>query len=560
MYANKTLALSLGLLLQTTASSCDAEKKDERPNILVIMVDDMGFSDPGCMGGEVSTPNIDALAENGLRFTNFYNCGRSCPTRASLMTGLYPHKAGVGRMAKEGNAPGYEGSIKQEAATIAEVLGSAGYNTGMVGKWHVAATKEAENHDKWLANQIKNNEYIAKETHPLSRGFQYYYGLLWGVANYYNPFSLSDGFEPVTEFADDYYITDDLTDKSVAYLEKYTKDEKPFFLYLAYTAPHWPLHAPEEYVEKYKDTYTAGWEAVRNARYERIKELGIFDGYDNVLSARQFKDLWQDNADSVWDARAMAVHAAMIDRMDYGIGRVLKTLEESGEMDNTLILLMSDNGCSSEQPQYFSPGHDDRPAELADGTPIVYPKDKEVLPGAANTMTGVGPKWANVANTPFRLWKAKMYQGGTATSMIARWGDGIKAQKGSIIRSNGHVTDIMATCLDLAGAQYPAEFKGKKTPTLDGESLRPIFETGEREGRDIYFEHFTGRAFHSKDGWKAVRADEKSQWELYNLNVDPTEMHNLADAEPERLSQMIEKYENWAQSALVYPYPTATIN
>ncbi|MFI3259322.1 MAG: arylsulfatase [Rikenellaceae bacterium] len=554
MTLNSKQLLSLSLLIPATMSA--AAKSDTRPNILVIMVDDMGFSDTGCMGGEIDTPNINSLAENGLRFTHFYNAGRSCPTRASLLTGLYSHKAGVGRMAKDGGTEGYEGSIKQEAATIAEVLSDAGYNTGMVGKWHVSATAEIEDHDKWLSNIMHNDQYIPEGTHPLDRGFKDFYGVLWGVVNYFNPFSLTDGRTPVTEFADDYYITDDLTRKAVEYIDKYSKDDKPFFLYLAHVAPHWPLHATEEMIEKYEDTYTVGWEEIRNARYKKMEELGIFEGYSNILSARQFKDAWSDNPTKEWDARAMATHAAMLDRVDQGIGEVLERLEKSGELDNTLIFFLSDNGCSNETPQNYSPGHDDRPSMLSDGSPIYYPKKKEVLPGPANTMTGLGPKWANVANTPFRMWKAKMFEGGTATSMIAYWGDHIKAEKGSIIRSSGHVTDIMATCIDLAKTKYPKKNNGLKTPEIDGVSLRPIFESGERKDRDLFFEHFKGCAIHAADGWKAVKADEKSKWELYNLNVDPTEMVNLANSNTAKLNELIERYDAWAESSLVYPYPT----
>ncbi len=548
---NRIILTAAGVAL----ASATVMGADKRPNIVVIMVDDMGFSDTGCYGGEIETPNINSLAENGLRFTHFYNAGRSCPTRASLLTGLYPHKAGVGRMAKATDAPGYEGSIKQEAATIAEVLSDAGYNTGMVGKWHVSATAEIENHDKWLSNQLVNDQYVPEGTHPLDRGFQDFYGVLWGVVNYYNPFSLTDGRKPVVDFDDDYYITDDLTRKAVEYINKYSEDEKPFFLYLAHVAPHWPLHAPQELIDKYEDTYTVGWDAIRNARYERMKELGIFEGYGDVLSARHFKDSWSDNPTQEWDAHAMATHAAMLSRVDDGIGEVLRALEEGGELDNTLILFLSDNGCSSESAESYSPGRDDRPSTLADGTPIIYTKDKQTLSGPANTMSGIGAKWANVANTPFRLWKSKMYEGGIATSMIASWGDNIKVEKGSIIRSSGHVCDIMATCIDLAKTKYPKKINGEKTPELDGVSLRPIFERGEREDRDLYFEHFKSCAIHSADGWKAVKLDGKSKWELYNLNVDPTEMHNKGKEKPELLNTLIERYEAWANNSLVYPYP-----
>ncbi len=556
MKIDRVVTLSLPVLLPLSALSATPEG-DNRPNILVIMVDDMGFSDAGYMGSEISTPNIDYLASEGLKFSNFYNCGRSCPTRASMLTGLYPHKAGVGRMAKNGNAPGYEGSIKQEAATIAEVLSEAGYNTGMVGKWHVSATAEIENHNEWLANRLYNENYVERHTHPLARGFNDFYGVLWGVVNFFNPFSLCDGYTPVTEFDDDYYITYDLTRKAVEYIDSYSQEDKPFFLYLAHTAPHWPLHAPEDAIAKYKGVYDGGWEEIRNARYKRMEQMGLFEEYGNVLSARQFSAAWEKSATREWDARAMEVHAAMIDCLDAGIGEVLETLKRNGELDNTLILLLSDNGCSPEEPQKYSPGLDDRPDMLADGTPIIYPKDKSVMPGAANTMTGVGAVWANVCNTPYRYWKAKMYEGGIKTSMVAMWGDGIEVERGSVIKSSGHVTDIMATCLDVAGVTYPQTNKGLETPQIDGESLVSIFKSGKRENRNLYFEHFNERAIHSADGWKAVCGAKAEAWELYNLNIDPTEMHNVADENPELTAALVADYQSWANRSLVYPMPGA---
>lgn len=531
------------------------EKKDNRPNILVVLVDDMGFSDLGCMGGEIQTPHIDGLAESGVRFNQFYNCGRSCPTRASLLTGLYPHKAGVGRMAKRTEFSGYEGSIKKEAATVAELLKDAGYNTGMVGKWHISATEEIPEHREWLANRLKHDPYVALDTYPTARGFQDFYGVVWGVVNYFNPFSMADGTTPVTDFPEDYYITHALTDTTVNYVRRYAGQDKPFFIYLAHTAPHWPLHALPEDIEKYKDTYKAGWEAIRNARYERMKKIGLFEGRDNYLSARQFKNIWEENPAQEWDARAMAVHAAMIDCVDQGIGKVLKALEETGELDNTLIFFMSDNGCSPESPQNMVPGKDDRPDMLKDGSPVAYPKKKEVLPGAANTMTGIGEVWANVANTPFRYWKSKMYEGGICTPLIVRWGKGLKIKKNSIVSTPGHVVDIMATCLDAAGVSYPESYKGMKTPELDGQSLLPVLKKGERVNRALYFEHMGEKAIQTADGWKAVCPANSQKWELYNLNEDRTELNNVALENQGRLKRMSDDFEAWANRSLVYPAP-----
>lgn len=532
-------------------------KTDKRPNIIVILADDLGYSDLGCYGGEIQTPNLDALAANGLRFNRFYNTSRSCPTRASLLTGLYQHQAGIGRMTFDDGLPGYRGTLSHNAVTIPEVLQTAGYRTGMIGKWHVAETPLQPDQREWLAHQVYHEQFADKANYPTHRGFQDFYGTIYGVVDYFDPFSLVNGEEPVREVPEDYYITQALSDSAATYVHRYAAGDKPFFLYLSYTAPHWPLHALPEDIAKYEDTYKVGWEAIRLKRYERMKELGIFPGQDDFLSPRQFSDRWEDNPTAEWDARAMAVHAAMVDRMDRGIGQVIAALRETGELDNTLILFLSDNGCSNEDCSMYEPGENDRPDMTRDGQPIIYPREKEVLPGPQTSYASIGPRWANVANTPFRFWKAKSFDGGICTPMIVHWPEGIRPKRnGSMNAEMGHVMDIMATCLDLAEAEYPQSYNGREIIPLEGKSLVPVLTKGSREGHDyLGFEHFNERAFISRDGWKIVRQGLRSPWELYDLNTDRTELRNLAEREPDRLNRMVADYEQWARRCMVEPYP-----
>lgn len=551
---SKTLSFAA---LAVTASACGSDPvTEEKANILVILADDLGYSDLGCYGGEIQTPNLDRLAQNGVRFSRFYNAGRSCPTRASLLTGLYPHQAGIGRMTFDQHLPGYRGTMTHNGVTIAEVLGGAGYQTGMIGKWHVAETPLRPDQREWLAHQVYHEEFAPKENYPTYRGFQDFYGTIYGVVDYFDPFSLVNGEKPVKEVPKDYYSTIALSDSAVSYIERYSTSEKPFFMYLSYHAPHWPLHALDEDIRKYENTYTVGWEAIRNARNERMKKLGIFEGQSDFLSDRPFAKEWNDNPDQEWDARAMAVHAAMIDRMDQEIGKVLKALEESGELENTIILFMSDNGCSPEICQNYSPGENDRPDMLRDGTPMVYPRNKEVLPGPEITYASIGPVWANVANMPFRFWKAKMYEGGICTPMIAHWPAGMGVEKGSVVDAPCHIIDIMATSLEIADAEYPETYKGNGIIPFEGKSIVPILKTGTREGHDILgFEHFNEKSLMSKDGWKIIQPGRKAEWELYDLNTDRTEMHNVAAEYPERLNKMIADYDKWAERTMVVPKP-----
>jgi len=542
-------------VLATLAFQANA-KNDSRPNVLLIMVDDLGYSDLGCYGGEVQTPNLDKLASQGLRFSNFYNAGRSCPTRASLMTGLYQHQAGIGRMTFNDNLPGYKGTLTHQAVTIAEVMKGAGYRTGMVGKWHVAETPLRTDQRDGLNHQVFYENFAPLDNYPMNRGFENYHGIIYGVADYFDPFSLVDGVEPVNAVPKDYYITNALTDTAVTYVNNYAKGTAPFFIYLAYTAPHWPLHALPEDIAKYEDTYKVGWDSIRNRRYERMKELGIFPKSSDFLSTRQFNDKWENNADQDWDAKAMAVHAAMVDRVDQGIGKVLEALKRNGQLENTLILFMSDNGCSNEVCENYSPGENDRPDMTRDGRPIIYPRKKEALPGPETTFASVGPKWANVSNTPFRFWKAKMYEGGICTPMIAYWPKGIKKNLGGVTSQMGHVMDVMATCVELGKADYPTEYNGNKIIPMEGVSLRPIFQKGKREGHDyLGFEHFREKALIGADGWKIVTPSGDGKWELYHIAVDRSEKVNLADQNPEKVREMVQKYDEWAKRCQVVPAP-----
>lgn len=532
-------------------------QKDSRPNIIVVLVDDMGYSDLGCYGGEVQTPNIDGLANNGLRFSQFYNAGRSCPTRASLLTGVYQHQAGIGRMTFNDKLPGYKGTLGSDVVTVAEVLKGAGYNTGMIGKWHVAETPLRPDQREWLAHQVKHPTFADKANYPTHRGFNDYYGIIYGVADYFDPFSLVDGETPVESVPKDYYITNVFSDSAVSYVTRYSKEKKPFFLYLSYTAPHWPLHALSEDIVKYENRYTEGWDAIREERYQRMKKLGIFGKADKFLTSPAHTQDWKDNPTQAFDARAMAVHAAMIDRVDQGIGQLIETLKKNGQYENTLILFMSDNGASNERCEMYSPGDNDRPDMTRDGRPIIYPKNKEVMPGTETTFASIGKDWANVANTPFRFWKAKMYEGGICTPMIAHWPKGIKKNKSGVTPEMGHVMDIMATCIDLAKAKYPTDYNGNTIIPMEGKSLVPVFKKGKREGHDyIGFEHFGEKAFRSNDGWKIIKpSGNKTQWQLYNLATDRTELNDLSAQFPEKVKEMEKLYNEWAKRCLVVPAP-----
>ena len=531
---------------------------DERPNIIIIMADDLGFSDPGCYGGEINTPSLDRLAANGLRFTRFYNASRCCPTRASLLTGLYPHQAGIGRMTMDAGRPGYRGFLTENTVTIAELLKEAGYNTGMTGKWHVSETNrlEPEKQLKWLAHQEDYGSFSDTSQYPIARGFDKFFGNIWGVVDYFDPFALVNGKEQVMEVPDGYYYTDAISDTAVAYVEEFAQQDKPFFLYVAHTAPHWPLQALPEDIAKYENTYKDGWQALREKRYAKMLDLGVFDHSTAPLAPWMFPAMeWTIHQDTVWDARAMAVHAAMVDRMDQGIGRLMAKLEELDELDNTLILFLSDNGASFERPSKYGPGFD-RAGSTRDGREVAFPveKDLNALPGPQTVHAGIGPQWAHAINTPFRYWKSKVFDGGVCTPLIAHWPEGIP-RKNIINDEPGHVVDFMATCLDLAGAAYPEMFKGKAITPLHGKSLLPVFQTGQREDPEyIFWEHFGSKGL-LQGKWKLVQLNKDSGWQLFDLEQDRTETNDLSAQYPAVVDQMKNKWNELAGKMQVYPAP-----
>ncbi|MFH1719130.1 MAG: arylsulfatase [Planctomycetota bacterium] len=519
------------------ALSSQADKLP-RPNIVIILADDMGFSDAGCYGGEIDTPNLDRLAANGVRFMQFYNCARCCPTRASLLTGQYPHKVGLVENGR---------SLTRNGMTIAEALKQAGYNTAMAGKWHQSETiplKDKKLHQKWLDHQYDPGQPFAPlETYPVNRGFDKHYGVVWGVIDHFDPFSLVDGTEPVEDVSDDYYFTDAITAKSVEYILGLSKSDKPFFLYVAHCAPHWPLHARPEDIARYKETYKAGWEKLRRDRYARMLRMGLFKEENTPLPPVQDRGVRWDQLhedERAFQSAKMAVHAAMVDRVDQSIGTIVETLEQTGQFENTIIFFLSDNGASPEIPT--QPGYD-RSSQTRDGRTIRYKGTFE--PGSETTYTGIGPAWASASNTPFRYWKKESFEGGCHTPLVVHWPAGLKLKPGSITEEVSHVIDIMPTCLELAGARYPAEYHGNPLTPLDGRSLAPCLAGRERKGHEeLFFEHMGGRAVRIGD-WKLV-ALQNEPWRLYNLAQDRTETNDLAPSHPERVQSMILKWNQCA--------------
>lgn len=529
----------------------------KKPNIIVIMADDMGFSDLGCYGGEVNTPNINYLANNGIRYTNFYNTSRCCPTRASLLTGLYNHQAGIGKMSDAEDTPGYLGHLGDNTVTIAEVLKTAGYNTAMSGKWHVSNTNgrpTPKEQLQWLNHHIEFPEFSPIAQYPTSRGFDKYFGTIWGVVDFFDPFSLVSGTKPITTVPKNYYHTDAINDTAVAYIKGYARSDKPFFLYVAENAPHWPLHAKPEDIAKYKDTYKGGWDAIREARYQKMIKLGLIDPATTKLSKRWHDDLkWENNSDKDYDAEAMAVHAAMIDCMDQGIGRIIAALKQSGQLDNTLIVVLSDNGASPENAAGYGPGFD-RPNETRDGRSISYSQKKDNHPGPETVYASIGQRWANVANTPYQFWKAESYEGGVHTPMIAFWPKGITAKKGSFNNRVGHVMDFMSTFVEVAGAKYPETYKGRSITPTSGLSLAESF-TGKQGGghNELFNEHFGARYARQGD-WKITSMGDTT-WHLFNLAADRTETNDLRTQNPEKVKELSALWRTWANTHNVFPKP-----
>ncbi len=525
----KTISLPVtvaGLLAFGAAGAQDA-----RPNLMIVMVDDMGYSDIGCYGSEISTPTLNKLASNGLRYTQMYNTARSCPTRASLLTGLNPHLANIGWMTdRDLGHDGYQDELSADAVTIAEVMKTAGYSTYMSGKWHVAATKDA------YQNGSKHNW-------PMQRGFDRFFGTINGAGNYWDPYSMKLGNDSVdaSQYPGEFFYTDKIADYMIDFVtdHKAGKSKNPFFAYVTFTAPHWPLHARQATVDKYMERYTEGWDALRRERYERMVGMGLIKP-DWKLSPRDPDSKPWDSltADQKRDmTKRMAVYAAMIDEMDQALGRIVAALSKNKQLDNTVIMFLSDNGACAE---FISGGPD---------------KSYEGI-GTRNSFESYHLEWANASNTPFRMFKHWVHEGGISTPLIVHWPKGVKA-KGQYRNDPYCLIDLMATCVDLGKAAYPAEFKGHKIPKMEGKSLALTFSGKPLPERYLFWEHECNCAAR-KGKWKIVfKANEKypfvNKWELYDIDNDRSELNDLAAAHPEIVKEMAAAWDQWAMTHKVYP-------
>jgi arylsulfatase len=504
----------------------DAPRPEQRPNILLVMVDDMGYSDLGCYGGEVRTPTLDALAENGVRLARFYNCAQCCPTRASLMTGLYPHQAGVGDMNEEGansefwkrvGSPAYLGFKKQGIVTLPEALREAGYQTFMAGKWHLGQDESC-----W----------------PGQRGFDRHFALIGGACEQFTGYRSWQKKGPITKFVHsgkqveklppNFYTTDTFTDHTLRFIEE-SDTARPWFGYLAFTAPHWPLQAHESDVAKYAETYRAGPDAIRQRRFERLQQLGLIPESAILpqLDATVTEEAKQAKKER--NEQWMRNYAAMIDGVDQNLARIVETLRKRGQFDNTLILFLSDNGSDTVR----------------------------------------GPLWGQVSNTPFRRFKVSVHDGGIASPLIAHWPKGIAPeQRGRIISDVGHVIDIHATCLDAARTQHPKSFRDQDVLAAEGLSLLPTLRgTGTIPAdRFLCWERMGNEAVR-QGNWKLVRGygsatedgnitstgPRTGEWELYDTTSDPGETTNLAAQHPDRVKSMTRLFETWATRVGVVP-------
>jgi arylsulfatase len=538
-------SIHVALLTTILLCSCSpAEKKEKThatpnksPNILLILADDLGYSDLGSYGGEIETPNLDNLAYNGVRLTSFYTMGRCCPSRASILTGLYSHRVGLGHMIGNLNQPGYQGRVSDDAVTIAQILQSSGYRTFMSGKWHLGTDD------------------------PTQHGFEEYFGTLVSAQTFWDPnhYTRQPSDRETRQYeAGKFYGTTALTDYALDFLEKSrSTPDKPWFLYLAYNAPHFPLQAPKEAIKKYAETYQVGWDVIRQQRYQKMKELGIIPEETPLTPRSKYWD-WAETEAGVnpaWNdvpedrkpdlARRMAIFAAMIDVMDQNIGRLIAELERKNELENTLIIFLSDNGaCAEWDPNGFD--------TKTGPNNILYQGPEIEKMGSAETYHSVGSGWANASNTPWRLYKHFNHEGGISSPFIAHWPAGLKST-GVINKDKGHLVDLMPTILDAAGVSYPASYKGKKTISLPGKSIVPMLNGSSSEDRILYFEHEGNRAV-LEGKWKLV-ALRGGHWELYDLENDRTELNDLSEKYPKVVGRLNDLWIEWAKENYVTPLP-----
>jgi arylsulfatase A-like enzyme len=540
----------LAVLAITWFGCCASARCADRPNILVVLADDLGYSDLGCYGGEINTPNIDSLARHGVRFTQMYNSARCCPSRASLMTGLYPSQAGIGDFTtatpdtKRG--PGYLGRLNNQCATLAEALGSAGYGCYYVGKWH-----------------------LHEATGPIERGFDEFYGYTRGYAHdqydadYYQrlPEGRNKEIDPPR---DEFYATDVFNEYALEFVQQGQKSDQPWFLFLGHSSPHFPVQAPADRADKYDDVYARGWDVLREERFDRMQEIGLVDGPRWKLTPRSIVPVDREDIangfagepNPSWNsldaarrrdlARRMAVFAAMVESVDDGVGRLVQHLAKTGDLNNTFILFVSDNGACYE----WGPFGFDGPSR--NGTTTLRLGDEVREIGGRGTHQSYGSAWANLGNTPFRMYKHFTHEGGICAPCIVHWPDGIGSPD-QWIRHSAHLMDVMPTLLEVAAAKYPHNLNGNDILPAEGVSLLPAMRGEPLAERSIGFDHQGAHALRQGD-WKAVRSKRmphEIQWELYNLAEDRCETKDLSEDHPDRLEAMVETWEQWARRVQV---------
>ena len=479
----------------------------ERPNILIILTDDMGFSDLGCFGGEIETPNLDQLAAGGLRFTEFYNTARCWPTRATLLSGIYSN------------------GLSKSQVTIAQMLKQSGYQTGMVGKWHLGRNP--------------------KKDGPIQRGFDDFYGTMTGAGSFWDPYTLTRNTEFTEIDGDDYYYTDKIGSEAVRQIKDFAKSQKPFFQYVAFTAAHWPLHAPEKSIQKYLKRYETGWEQLRSDRYARMLKMGIIDKQRFPLPELESSvKPWKNIDHKTWRIRNMAIYAAMVDHMDQAVGKIVESLRQTGQLENTLIIYCHDNGACPEHlsGNGWNTANNILEAAKKAGKTVAVGDQFDVPMGGPMTYGSVGHNWACAQNTPMRRYKMNVHNGGACTPAIMHWPAGLKTKPGAISSQRGHVIDMMATCLDMAGAEYPKQFAGKTIAPHESLSLVPILEGNTVDQEHTYIFNHAGTHAIVKGDYKIVR-EGKGPWALYNLAKNRTETINLATEQPQRVKQLSKLWE-----------------
>ncbi|GAA1764373.1 arylsulfatase [Nocardioides hankookensis] len=502
-----------------------------RPNVILVLADDLGYSDIGCYGGEIRTPNLDRLAADGVRLAQFYNTARCSPSRASLLTGLHPHQTGIGILTNDDGPRGYPGTLRPEATTVAEVLGGAGYDTAMFGKWHLTGQID-EPDDSW----------------PTRRGFDTFFGTLSGCGSYYWPSTLHDGEKPVGDLPvvqRDFFYTDEISQRACDYLDG-RDGATPFLMYVAYTAPHWPLHAKPEDVAAYDGAFADGWDTLRERRLERLHASGLLQQGTGLSERDPSQPAWEDVADLEWQQRRMEVYAAQVEVMDRGIGRILDHLDATGLADDTIVVFLADNGACAEElpfgdPEVFRARRSIVPASTRDGAPLALGNTPDVVPGPEETYASYGQAWANLSNTPFRLYKRWVHEGGIATPFVVRWPAGGLAD-GQVVHTPFQLTHVLPTLLDAAGVAHPA---------APAPSMLPAWRGGEVDPGMLCWEHL-GNSAVRRGGWKLVR-EHGDPWELYDVGTDRSETDDLAAQHPELVAELEAAYDAWAERVGVVP-------